>query len=450
MDKSCDQKVDTANTSGNGVLDLRFAHRHLTRQEEDAAKNSISSSKHTKLTMMPNHGINSDGELEGFVFECAVDDQASVLPLTKSSFATTAIYECLCDNGASFLKLTSNIQETTAKLREVIQSIECGDDDSEPLRFDCMPDWDSAAISQYTFKDQRAWKENVPCKMGLYHCFMRTTAQNMREHKIFIVISGSCRHASEELHNMWLDARSNITAGQFMACAELDWLRKATLRHHSRLAAQVAQKLNLHVRFIDDVNAVTNVNMLLPSTSCVFRDLVMTGSRVLLTSDAALLDRCKSGVVFDCFANEGFWVFMGPHDTGSCRMFGTEFHVLGRYQGFPTKTVRYNKMFPAREKMNVVTPHARRYLVDNKPVCVHAGQKSDVSKTKYTEGRMSFEHNPESDRNLEHILYAHAETSTTCFLFPHAGFVDVLSKIGFNQNDGIINLMPICMFCEDE
>jgi hypothetical protein len=28
-------------------------------------------------------------------------------------------------------------------------------------------------------------------------------------------------------------------------------------------------------------------------------------------------------------------------------------------------------------------------------------------------------------------------------MFPHAGFVNVLSQLGFNQNDGIINLMPI-------
>ena len=70
----------------------------------------------------------------------------------------------------------------------------------------------------------------------------------MREHKIFIVVSGYCKHASEELHNMWLDARHDITAAQFMACAELDWLRKATLRHHSRLAARLAQKFSVGVR----------------------------------------------------------------------------------------------------------------------------------------------------------------------------------------------------------
>ena len=43
--------------------------------------------------------------------------------------------------------------------------------------------------------------------------------------------------------------------------------------------------------------------------------------RVLVTSNTALLDICKSGLVFDCFVSEGFWVFMGPRDTGSYSMF---------------------------------------------------------------------------------------------------------------------------------
>ncbi len=68
-----------------------FAHRQLTTQELDAARHCVSSSPHTKLTLLPNHAINVDGELECFVFECCAEDMASVLPLTKASFGTTAI-----------------------------------------------------------------------------------------------------------------------------------------------------------------------------------------------------------------------------------------------------------------------------------------------------------------------------------------------------------------------
>ena len=409
-----------------GVLDTLFAHRSLTRQENDAAVNSVSSSKHTKLTIMPNHALNLEGELEGFVFECSADDPASVLPLSTSSFATTAIYECLQDNGCSYQQLTANTGVTLQRLRDVMSTIECADDGTDYLKLDCMPELDANSDRYNIFKDQRAWRENTPAKIGVYHCFMRTTAQNMREHKIFIVVSGYCKHASEELHNMWLDARHDITAGQFLACAELDWLRKATLRHHSRLAAKVADTLNLHVRRIEDVNAVDKVAMLLPSTSVVCRDLALVGNRVLVTSDAALLDTCKSGLVFDCFASEGFWVFMGPLDTSSGRMFGTEFQATGRFQGFPTKTVRYNKLFPPREKSNVVTPFCRG--------SAHSQKMSPMHDTSA----------------VQHIVYSRTASTTTCFLFPHTGFVNVLTQLGFNQNDGIINLMPIAMYCDDE
>lgn len=405
--------------STTGALVLNLAHRQLTSQELDAARNCVSASQHTKLTLLPNHAINPEGELEGFVFECCADDPASVLPLTKSSFATTAVYECLPD-AATFLELSSDAPAAAKKLLEVMQSLEAETD--EPLKFDCMPDWDNLSLSRQQIKDQRPWRESVPAKIGVYHAFMRTTAQNMREHKMFIVVSGHCRHASEELYNLWLDARESITAQQFMECAEVDWLRKATLRHHNRLAARVAQRLDLRVRYIDDVEAVTSTSALLPTTCCVGRDLVLTRGRIALTSDAVLLETCKSGVVFDCFASEGFWVFMGPRDTGSYRMFGTELRVPAKNAAMPSKSVRHHRLFPAREKANVVGAPARR---------AQDGLGDDVAASSC-------------------VLYHRPESAFTGFLFPHADFVQALAKLGYSINDGITNLMPIVAYCEDE
>jgi len=195
----------------------------------------------------------------------------------KSTFSTTAIYECRQDNGSTYQQLTMNTAATKAKLDLLMHGIQSTQHQIEHLKLDCMPDMELSMDSPYFFKDQRIWCENTPAKVGLYHCFMRTTAQNMREHKIFIVVSGNCRHASEELYNMWLDTRHDITVRQFVSCAEIDWLRKATLRHHSRLAARVAQALNLNVDFIEDVSSVDGASMLLPSTSCVTRDIMLTG-----------------------------------------------------------------------------------------------------------------------------------------------------------------------------
>lgn len=412
-----DKPSSTGVPAATGVVQTNLAHRVLTPQELDAARNCVSASRHTNITLLPNHCINPDSELEGFVFWCCGDDSASVLPLTKSSFATTAVYECLPD-AAAFRELSSDVEKAATLLLEMVSSIES--DPAEPLKFDCMPDWENAAVSQ--LKDQRPWRESIPAKIGVYHAFMRTTAQNMREHKLFIIVSGHCRHASEELYNLWLDARESITAKQFMECAEVDWLRKATLRHHNRLAARLARKLNLNVRYIDDVDAVTSTSALLPTTCSVSRDLAAKHGRVTLTSDCVLLEACKSGVVFDCFASEGFWVFMGPRDTGSYRMFGTELRVSQPNAALPSKTVRHHRMYPAREKANVVSAPARR---------VQGVPCEDMSAS-------------------TSVLYHSADTSFTGFLFPHADFVQALTKLGYNNNDGITNLMPIVVYCEDE
>ena len=402
-----------ADTQGTLVLD--FAHRPPSKQELDAARNCVAGSKHTRLTLLPNHALDPTGELEGFVFECCADDPASVLPLTRSTFATTAVYECMADSSA-FLRISSDTAGATAQLLEVVRSVE--QDEAEPLKFDVMPDWTASSSAQ--LQDQRPWRESVPAKIGVYHAFMRSTAQNTREHKLFIVVSGHCRHASEELYNLWLDARDTITAKQFLECAELDWLRKATVRHHNRLAARLAKQLGLAVRFMHDVEAVAPTSALLPTTTCISRDLSLARGRVALASEAVLLERCKSGVVFDCFAGEGFWVFMGPRDSGSYRMFGTELRSPALHTGMPCRTVRLHSLFPARDKANVVGAPPRR--VRDLPC-------HDVA---------------------ANVVYHRAATPLTGFLFPHADFVQALAKLGYDINDGITNLMPIVVYCEDE
>ena len=67
---------------------------------------------------------------------------------------------------------------------------------------------------QHPFCHEREWHEELQSKFEIYHWFMRTNVQNMRERKVCIVISGSCKHASEEVYNLWLDARSTITTGR--------------------------------------------------------------------------------------------------------------------------------------------------------------------------------------------------------------------------------------------
>jgi len=235
--------------------------------------------------------------------------------------------------------------------------------------------------------------------------------------------TGHCINATEELHNLWLDARHTITAKEFMHCAEVSWLRQSTIRHHNRLAARVARKFNLNVRFMTDISAVgPPIDMLLPTTCTIHKDLHLQHNTVYVTNDAALFAVSKSGVIFDCWANEGFWVFNGPRDTSSYKIFGTNFKNTNTALAFPCKTVRYNSQYQTRERNCFV------------PV--------EVEKRKHTLCS--------TQDNTQVCIYSKTCRKYMGFMFPHSVFVEDLQKLGFSLNDGITNLMPIVTYCSDE
>ena len=398
-------------------------HRPLTRQEEDAASNCVSVSTHCKITIMPNHGLTIGGDLEGFCFQGNPEDLASTIPLSKSTFAMTTLYECLpgVDQGNTYLKLVSNIERSAELLREVVREVE--ENPAPALSLDFMPDWDNVQQNKHKIQDQQEWGENIPAKMGLYHCFMRVNAQSMREHKIFIVVSGHCIQATQELYNLWLDARNSITCKEFMDCAEISWLRQATLRHHNRIAARLARKFDLEVRGMKDLAAVGSItNMALPTTCCVYRDLLVHKNQLFLSNDAVLLQKNNSGIIFDCWSQEGFWVFMGPRDTSSGKVFGNNFYNAYDVHTFPSKTVRYNTLYKTEDRSSFVPT---LYSTHNANVCV-SRDKTQI------------------------CVFRKACRKYTGFMFPHNSFIQELQNLGFCNSDGITCLMPIVMHCDDE
>ena len=92
-----------------------------------------------------------------------------MLPLTKSSFATTAIYECMpVSQGVTpYLQLVTDMKNSTSCLQQVIQDLE--ESPLQPLTLDCMPDWENIQQSIHNVRDQREWVENVPDKMFCQH-----------------------------------------------------------------------------------------------------------------------------------------------------------------------------------------------------------------------------------------------------------------------------------------
>jgi len=91
---------------------------------------------------------------------------------------------------------------------------------------------------------------------------------------------------------------------------------------------------------------------------------------------------------------------------------------------------------------------------------MHGRNKSEVERETYSQNKEDSEDQMQQviqqfvkaiDENAtNNVIYGHKVTDVTAFMFPHAGFVDVLCQLGFDRNDGIINLMPIVTYCTDE
>ena len=64
-----------------GLVDDSSASKPLSRQQVDAAKNCVASSRHSTISLLPDCSLNKEGELQGFLFECSLDDSASILPI---------------------------------------------------------------------------------------------------------------------------------------------------------------------------------------------------------------------------------------------------------------------------------------------------------------------------------------------------------------------------------
>ena len=398
-----------------GVVDERFCFTPLTRQEREACDSCVSTSSATYIQLMPNHMLTETGEISGFCFKSSGSEKVSVIPMGKNSFGTTAIYECVSGrHSKGYISIVNSLATTQERLSSLAEELDACE---HHLNFECMHDWTSST----NVRDQRVWNDGLPLKMGIYHCFMRTNAQNEREHKVFIVVSGNCRHASEELHKLWLDARDDITIAQFMECGEVVWLRQTTLRWLNRVAWRIMTALGLSSNaIVADSEAVgSRVSMLIPTHYTVYNDMSINPAtnQFLMTNNAALVQRATSGVIFDCFSSEGFWIFHGARDTSSYKIFGSDFSATRDCYAFPTKTVCYHALHACKKAQSQVSfSRSSRVDVKKSTVCLYAEQNA---------------------------LY-------TGFMFPDSSFIAELEKLGFSYNNGITNLMPIVMYSGDE
>jgi hypothetical protein len=458
-------------------VNRKYCNSALTPQEEECCVNSVSMSAHTQLVVMPNHGLNGDGELQGFLFMAHPDDRASVLPINKRMCETTSMYECKSVQGSdvtpfnpTVLHIVNNLQSYRDALQEYIASIsQCATQDAA---FDCIPERQTITTEFETedvldlhiahLCDAREWSVSVPNKVGLYHAYSNTSQNPFIEHKLFIVVSGYLPRAAEEMHNLWLDCKDSISCQDFVQSEELNWLRRATQRNHNRIAAELADIFNLHFDTMQDADSVSaNRGHILPSTTTIQSDAVFCpqSNRIKMTDDACLPESSNNGIVFEMYSCEGFWLFHGPRDNATYNPYGGEFYCTGVEAAFPTRTRMLQGMFSSALHTDVIAiPRASNGSTIFARSPVQASSRRRPAEGEVAEGvEGEVEEGAPADRNAqtqidetEEDTDARTHIHINKFIQPSENFMRVLQTLGFNRNDGITNLMPLVCYVQNE
>lgn len=398
-----------------GRLDVSVACTPLNREESDACNNVLVSSQHVTLKIMPNHHIDLDGELRGYMFTSHLDDLAEVLPLNKRMFDMISLYECSVSDShdnvfhEDALRIINDVQTYREALATYIEELQ----QSEIPRagFDCIHNTDDTSRYAQHTPDQREWSETVPNRVGIYHAFTRSNTKDRREHKLYIVISGCLHQACEELQNLWHDCRSSQKCKDVLESEEMVWLRSATHRNHNRIASDVAARCNLNVKRVIDTEDPTGAKrMVLPTTYSYKTDcsLHLKQQKARVVDGGCFLDTDQNGVLFEMYTSEGYWLFQGPRDLSNyTNVYGTQFNHDKVYPCFPTQTVRFHTRFPVRDSRTTVR------------VSIAAS---------------------------DGIIQPHSAATHEEYTFPDETYFKQLGSLGFNRNDGVINLMPIVCY----
>lgn len=391
-------------------LNVDDAWLPLTAEEKDACSNMLQCSSHSCLKVLPNHHMDVEGQMSGFMYSCHQDTLAKALPINKSVISLTAVYECVnSDPNTSALhpdalRIVNNRVEMQQKLKQFIHNLNAAS--NKQPNFSCIADSGEALMP-----DQATWECATPHKLGVYHSFGRTLNKDSREHKVYVVVSGCLTKACEEFQNLCHDCKEKESCRRVLDSEEIHWLRAATHRNHNRIAYDLASSLGLRIKNVLDVHDPRgNVYMALPvcySYQCdVCIDSKTQQARVV--HGGTFLHKTDTAVILDMFATEGFWLFCGPRDLSGGAEFGTQFAYNAKAPCFPTTTVTYNT----------------RYPVKNRRVSVYVAP------------------------SLHADSMVMSQRAGTHYAFPDEAAFACFGRLGFNRNDGTVHLMPL--LCHEE
>ncbi len=348
------------------------------------------------IRTLPTHCINEAAELEGF--SMGVDDRSpgAVLPVNRSMFFGHSLFECfpspslcmplsrrpsfhqgLCSSASSCISSTSTTQRSGVAAaqtinRDVVRLMDASElangacltrvmrriqerAQGHEASFECAPDNADAVVGMHGSRmsisrsigkravDSARWFPEPPQLAGLYHAMVRGYQKDIRQHKLFIGVSGGCPKCCDSFYNLMLDVGSEWAAKDVVQSEEVWWLRKACQRARCMVAKEIADEFGLQIDTQRDVHGYDSMQIGVPTVDTVEFDLAQTdGDIVTLYNACCDTTTIRNGILCHMNPSEGYWLFKGtPRPSSRGTSFGSMFGSSSVCGVFPTRAPCY-------------------------------------------------------------------------------------------------------------
>lgn len=315
------------NSGRNSQIRLSKDIHPLNPDECDVYTSLVEACKDSFISAMPNHHINSIGEIEGFRFTCGMQELSHCIPFGRRMFHRTTMVECEAKKLDAYgkaheservLRLLLQQNELKNKLVKIVQAIHHESIGNE-ASFDCMPDHSDVigeemhmnkVINNYHIRksaDCRAWSPELPSFVGIYHAYVRGFNKDERMHKLFLVTSGGCNAICDQYYNLTVDVRYDMTIKDVFNSDETWYLRKVNQRNNAHILYRVAAELEIEIPIMTDPCCAdgSESDMAVPTTETLLYDIMkQSHNRVSYLSNCVDTLSCKNGILCNMHPSE--------------------------------------------------------------------------------------------------------------------------------------------------
>lgn len=296
------------------MLDQRFELFPLTNDEKITC-DSILQVQGSHVMVMPTHHINEIGHFMGFRYSCPLFAQASTLPLNRNMFHGTMMVQCDIPDD-KILQLMLKKTENKALMQEFLQEM---DQNCIPATLDCIPENSSALTKSGTVQstglrsvDSKHWTPEVPDRIGLYHAYIKGYNRDVRTHRLFIICTSGTYKACDEFCNLVIDVGSQWTVNDVMTSEEAWWLKRACQRARARTIRLFAEKFDLPIPTMQDIQSYKPQSLSLPTTETLEHDLsTLSNGDLVLYNGCIDTTKKMNGILCNMHPSEGVMLFKG-------------------------------------------------------------------------------------------------------------------------------------------